>query len=384
MRAAGQPGPRVLMVDDVDVNLLAMEGQLASLDCELVRARSGNEALRQLLRGQFAVMLLDVQMPGMDGYEVARHTRENPATRGVPIIFVTAMHESEEHIRRGYDRGAFDFLFKPINPYVLRSKVQVFLDLFLNQQNLNREIAAHEQTLVEVKRLSKFKSQFLANMSHELRTPLNAIIGFSEILADDHTAGALSPQQKEQIGYVLDSGRHLLALINDVLDLARVEAGRIELHEEWVSPRSLLDATRELGYALGLKQGVDLEVVAADDLPALFIDPVRMKQVLFNLLSNAIKFTPRGGRVLVTATGDRDACRLAVQDTGVGIAEEDLPRLFREFERIEPKAGTRPEGTGLGLALTKRLVELQGGSIAVTSTPGRGSTFTVTLPYGRP
>ncbi|MEO5768240.1 MAG: hybrid sensor histidine kinase/response regulator [Polyangia bacterium] len=377
--------PQVLLVDDVTANLVAMEAQLASLDCELVRASSGNQALKELLKKNFAVMLLDVQMPGMDGYEVASYARNNPKTRDVPIVFVTAMDESDEHVLRGYDTGAFDFLFKPVNPHVLRSKVQVFLDLFRGRQSLNNEIAAHRQTLVELEQLSKFKSQFLANMSHELRTPLNAIIGFSEMLCDDQRPGALSPQQKEHIGYVLESGKHLLSLINDVLDLSRIEAGRIELNLQSVAPGPFLDSMREIGRTLAMKQGVDLQVAHAPDLPEVQLDPLRFKQVLYNLLSNAIKFTPRGGCVRVRAQCTVDALSVEVEDTGVGIRTEDLPRLFREFERIEWSAGgPKPEGTGLGLALTKRLVELHGGTVVVKSVPQRGSTFTVTVPRHPP
>jgi signal transduction histidine kinase len=377
-----QVKPSVLLVDDIEANLLATEAQLSSLDCDLVRASSGNEALRQLLKRDFAVMLLDVQMPEMDGYEVARHARDNPATRHVPIIFVTAINENEEHVLRGYDTGAFDFLFKPVNPHVLRSKVRVFLDLFRGRQKLSDEILSHKRTLVELERLSKFKSQFLANMSHELRTPLNAIIGFSELLSDDEGPTALSPQQKEHIGYVLESGRHLLSLINDVLDLSKIEAGRIELNPEWVLPKVLFASAREIGRPLAIKQGVSLDVVAPADLPQILVDPVRIKQVLYNLLSNAIKFTPRGGSVRLAAEDTSSGLSIAVTDTGVGIRAEDLPRLFREFERIEPvsTSGPRPEGTGLGLALTRRLVELHGGTISVMSDPGKGSTFTVELP----
>ena len=372
--------PSVLIVDDVEANLLALEAQLGVLDCTLIRASSGNEALRQLLKRKFAVVLLDVQMPQMDGFEVARHARANPDTRDVPIVFVTAMHETEEHVLRGYDTGAFDFLFKPVNPHILRSKVRVFLDLFLNQQRLNDEIIAHRKTLVELERLSRFKSQFLANMSHELRTPLNAIIGFSEVLSDATGEEALSELQREHVGYVLESGRHLLSLINDVLDLSKIEAGRIELNREWVLPKTLLDSAREIGRSLAMKQGVDLEVDGANECRQIFVDPVRIKQVLLNLMSNAIKFTPAGGSVHVKTTEQDDRLSVEVEDTGIGIGAVDLPRLFREFERIESPTGPRPEGTGLGLALTRRLVELHGGVIHVESAPGKGSRFTVLLP----
>jgi signal transduction histidine kinase len=376
------PIPHVLLVDDVDANLLALEAQLADLDCRLVRANSGNEALRQLLKRDFAVMLLDVQMPHMDGYEVARLARGNRGTRDVPIIFVTAMHETEDHVLRGYDTGAFDFLFKPVNPHVLRSKVRVFLDLFLSRQRLNDEVQAHKNTLAEVERLSRFKSQFLANMSHELRTPLNAIIGFSEMLIDGEGDEALSAQQREHLGYVLDSGQHLLNVINDVLDLSSVEAGRIEIHREAVLPRRLLDSARDIIRPLALKGGVDVSVVAPESLARVQVDPVRVKQILYNLLSNAVKFTPRGGAVRLIASETDGHLIISVEDTGIGIDVEDLPRLFREFERIESPAGPKPEGTGLGLALTKRLVELHGGTIEVKSVRGQGSTFTVTLPRG--
>jgi signal transduction histidine kinase len=379
-----QTSPSVLLVDDIDANLLALEGQLASLDCQLVRASSGNEALRQLLKRDFAVMLLDVQMPHMDGYEVARHARDNPATRNVPIVFVTAMHEAEEHALRGYDIGAFDFLFKPVNPHVLRSKVRVFLDLFVGREKLNEEIRAHKRTLIELERLSAFKSRFLANMSHELRTPLNAIIGFSEILCDGDGRGTLEPEQKEHVGYILESGRHLLSLINDVLDLSKIEAGRMDLHREWVPPELLFDSARDVIRPMALKKGVEIEMDDVQHLPQVLVDAVRIKQVLYNLLSNAVKFTPRAGRVRVTASQGDHGLSISVKDTGVGISAADLPRLFREFERIESKTAPKVEGTGLGLALVKRLVELHGGHITVESEPGKGSTFTFDIPPASP
>jgi signal transduction histidine kinase len=222
-------------------------------------------------------------------------------------------------------------------------------------------------------------------MSHELPTPLNAIIGFSEVLSDGDGEETLTPLQKEHIGYVLESGHHLLHLINDVLDLSKIEAGRIELHREWVLPKTLVDSVSEIGRALAMKQGVELEAGDAAGCRPLFVDPVRIKQVLINLISNAVKFTPQGGRVRVTTSEEQDRVAIAVEDTGVGISAEDMPRLFREFERIESKTdGPKPEGTGLGLALTRRLVELHGGVIHVESEPSKGSTFTVLLPRDAP
>ena len=391
-----QVRPRVLLVDDVEANLVALRALLVDLGCELVCASSGNEALKLLLRGEFAVMLLDVQMPHMDGYEVARYARENPQTRDVPIIFLTAMHETEDNLLRGYGSGAVDYLFKPISAVILRSKVRVFLDLCLERGRLADRIEAHQQTLSELEAAnlalqrstaeasaarqqaelaSHFKSQFVANMSHELRTPLSAVIGFAEILHEN-----LEAEQKEFAGYILQSGRHLRSLITDVLDLSAIEAGRVTLRPEWIAFDSLVGPTGQILRQSAEKKGVRMGFEVPTDLPAIYADPIRLNQILYNLLSNAIKFTGDGGTVTLAAQVVTGRFSLAIADTGVGISAQDMPRLFHEFERIDSGNGPMPEGTGLGLALTKRLVELHGGGISVRSEPGKGSTFTVELP----
>jgi signal transduction histidine kinase len=230
----------------------------------------------------------------------------------------------------------------------------------------------------QLEKVNRHKSQFLVNMSHELRTPLHAIIGFSELLHDEIQAANLDPKQRAYVGHILESGRHLLALINDVLDMSRVEAGRIELRGKWVSPRDLAHRAAAIVHPLAVKQGVALEIDAPHDLPEIYVDPLRMKQVLYNLLSNAIKFTPQHGRVRLRVSKNDETISLAVEDTGIGMRPEDLPRLFQEFERLETEE--EREGTGIGLALTKKLVELHGGSVHVTSELGVGSTFRVELP----
>ena len=370
--------PKVLLVDDIEDNLVALEAVLGDLPCDLHRAASGNEALRLLLKHEFAVMLLDVQMPDMDGYEVASHARDNPRTREVPIIFLTAAHLSEAGLARGYGSGAVDYLHKPLNPRVLRSKVSVFLELARSRQRLATTLADLEEARALAERANRFKSQFLANMSHELRTPLNAIIGFGELLEDDE--GHLTPQHKEFIGHILSSGKHLVSLINDILDLSRIEAGRAELSRQTTSVGPLIQAALAVVRPTALKAGVTLGSQIAEDLPAASVDPVRFKQVLYNLLSNAVKFTPAGGKVTLRAKGIEGQLVIAVDDTGIGMRAEDLGRLFKEFERIQSASGPKAEGTGLGLALSKRLVEMHGGTIAVESEPGKGSTFTVCLP----
>ncbi len=243
------------------------------------------------------------------------------------------------------------------------------------------EAQAHEVSRAKerAEQESRYKSRFLASMSHELRTPLNAIIGFSELL-DQEIFGTLGARQKEYVGYVLQSGRHLLALVNDILDLSKIEAGRMELSREWVAPLRVVDAVQGSVRPLAQKQGVALELELPAQLPDLYVDEMRLRQILYNLLSNGIKFTPLGGSVSLRVELRSDRLCIEVTDTGVGIREEDLPRLFREFERMEGGSQPKTEGTGLGLALTKRLVELHGGTIRVDSKPNAGSKFTVSLP----
>jgi two-component system, sensor histidine kinase len=369
--------PHVLLVDDNEDNLVALEALLGDMECELHRASSGNEALRLLLKHEFALVLLDVQMPNMDGYEVARYARDNPQTRDVPIIFLTAAHQSETGLLRGYGSGAVDYLHKPLNPRVLRGKVAVFLELDRSRQRLAATMADLDEARVAAERANRFKSQFLANMSHELRTPLNAIIGFGELLEDDPTLGG---EHKEFVGHIISSGKHLVTLMNDILDLSRIEAGRVDLTRQRTAMVPLIQAARDIVRPTAIKLGVALEARVAEDLPDASVDPVRLKQVLYNLLSNGLKFTPRGGRVTLRAAAGDGRIVIAVEDTGIGMRPEDLDRLFKEFERIQSTSGPKPEGTGLGLALSKRLVELHGGTIAVTSQIGKGSVFTVSLP----
>ena len=248
--------------------------------------------------------------------------------------------------------------------------------------------------------VSRHKSQFLASMSHELRTPLNAIIGFSEVLLDPEMGPFPQEEQQEFLGNILTAGRHLLRLINDILDLSKVEAGKMELHPEPVSLQEVAEGVLSTVKSLAAKKQLRVESDFSADLLPAWADPPRLKQILYNLLSNAIKFTPAGGRVGVTArnvagsrraTGERGSggegttapqafLEVSVTDTGIGIPGEYLERIFQEFEQVVDTALPRQEGTGLGLPLVKKFVELHGGTVRASSTPGRGSTFVFTIP----
>jgi len=293
------------------------------------------------------------------------------------------------------------------------------LTAFANQAAVALETAHHAETLEqkvlertrELEEANRHKSEFLANMSHELRTPLNAIIGFSELLQDQRF-GPLNEKQARYVKNIHRSGQHLLALINDILDFSQVEAGRLRLVPQTLSLAPLLEEALALIRPRALQKSLAVTVTCPSELPPIMADPVRLKQILENLLSNAVKFTPEGGHITVTARqvtvrqgmggghgsggaeepsplphgplAPRQFIEISVADTGIGIDPEDLPKLFQTFVQLEHPLTKRYEGTGLGLALTKRLVELHGGQIwAASPGQGRGSTFTFTLPIAR-
>ncbi|HEY4122741.1 MAG TPA: ATP-binding protein, partial [Byssovorax sp.] len=370
------------------------------------------EALELLAVQPVECILLDLVLPGISGNETCKRIKAAPGLRDTPVIMLTALAERDAMIE-GINAGADDYLAKSSETSVLKARLRAQIrrkqfedeNRLIREQLLRRELEAQEARAarelaeeraaylasLELKnaelavardqalRESRVKSQFLASMSHELRTPLNAIIGFSELL-EQGLPGPLNETQAEFVGHVLVSGRHLLHLINDVLDLSRIEAGKMEIAAEWTELRALAESVCGVVGPLALKQGVSFDRAIAADVAEVFVDPVKLKQILYNLLSNAIKFTQRGGSVRLTAERTARGVDVSVIDTGPGIRDEDMALLFAEFGRIERPGSQAAEGTGLGLPLTKRLVELHGGELSVVSTPGRGSRFTVSLP----
>ncbi len=256
-------------------------------------------------------------------------------------------------------------------------------DKLVELERLNEDLQLRERELQltnrKLEKANRLKSEFLATMSHELRTPLNSIIGFSELL-EGGTYGALNERQLKYVNNIVVSSRHLLQLINDILDLAKVESGTIEINREQVSLPEVIGLVRNVVESLAAKKDIVIETRIDDDTDTVYADPPRLKQILYNLLSNAIKFTPAGGRVIISTARGEGEVRVAVKDTGIGISHQDQEKIFSEFLQVEGTYARKYEGTGLGLALTKKLVELHGGRIWVDSTPGAGSTFTFTIP----
>ncbi|MGH7404720.1 MAG: ATP-binding protein [Candidatus Methylomirabilales bacterium] len=372
---------RLLIVEDSedDALLAVREFRRAGYDVTFERVDTSGAMATALAQQTWDLVIADYTMPhfsGRDALDLLKQTGLD-----IPFIFVSGTI-GEERAVAAMKAGAQDYIIKGnvrrLVPAVERELREA--EGRRERKRLEEEVR-HKQRLEDILR---FKSEFIANMSHELRTPLNSILGFSELL-EDQQFGPLNEKQQHYMHNIWTSGKHLLDLINDILDLSKVEAGKIELHMETFSLREALVAALTLVRPQAAKKRISLrsEIVAETRVTA---DPLRFKQIMYNLLSNAIKFTPEGGQVSVAARTPQDAIvEIAVTDMGIGIKAEDLPKLFREFSQVGGEHTRGQQGTGLGLALSKKLVELHGGQIWVESKgENKGSTFTFTLPISGP
>jgi signal transduction histidine kinase len=417
----------VLLVDDHEENLLALEAILVDPLYNLVRASSGNAALREVLKRDFALILLDVHMPDLDGYETAELIRTRERSRETPIIFLTANYRTDAHVFRGYSVGAVDYLFKPFSPEILQSKVAVFVELFLKREALKRqrqallhaqqeleervrartrELAEANQMLqeevderkrIEAERLAlleseqraraeaeavnRLKDEFLATLSHELRTPLNAILGWSFLLSSGKGDNAMT---ERAIGVIRNNALAQSQLIEDILDVSRIIGGKLRLKLRRVPMRDVIEAALDSVSLAAQAKALTIERHLDEDIEPIVGDQDRLQQVVWNLLSNAVKFTPREGRVIVRLQRrGEDEVVLTVEDTGIGIPAHFLPFVFDRFSQADPGATRRHGGLGLGMAIVRYLVELHGGTVKAES-PGenQGATFTIVLPVG--
>lgn len=366
-----------LLVDDLEDNLVALEALLRRDDLVLLKARSGEEALELLLVHDVALGLLDVQMPGMDGFELAELMRGNERTRNVPIIFLTASNTDSHRKFRGYEAGAVDFIQKPVEWDILRSKTKVFFDLHRQKQQIaaqRDELEAYAETLT---RSDRYKDQFLAILAHELRNPLTPLRMGLDVLK-----GQPTPERATQIHGVMDRQLvHLVRLVDDLLDVSRVSQGKVVLKRERVEVAEIVQAALEASQPFIEGGNHTLRVTAAP--VALWVDgdKTRLTQVVGNLLNNAAKYTPSGGTLSLNAYRDGQDVVIAVSDNGMGIPLSMQSNIFELFTQVGEHLTRSQGGLGIGLALVKQLVSMHDGSIAVSSDgENLGSTFTVRLP----
>lgn len=366
-----------LLVDDLEENLLSLEALLRREGLVLLKARTGTEALELLLQYEVALALLDVQMPGMDGFELAELMRGTERTRRVPIIFLTAGAADYQRRFRGYEAGAVDFLQKPIEPDILRSKSDVFFELHRQRQQLARqheELRAHAR---ELEQADRRKDEFLAVLAHELRTPLTPIrYGLDMIRMDPH-----EPVSSDLVGMLDRQLDHLVRLIDDLLDVSRISRGKIELRRQPVTVQSVLQAAVESSRPLLQAMQHGLTQMVPEEPIWLQGDLTRLAQVVSNLLNNAARYTPGQGRIELTVRCTGEQVVITISDNGIGLAEDQLERIFDLFTQAERGPAQPRGGLGIGLALARQLVGLHEGTL-VASSPGlgQGSTFTVVLP----
>ncbi len=363
----------ILLVDDRPANLLALEAVLAGPEHELVSVPSGFEALAQLEEREFAVVLLDLQMPVMDGVETATRIREVGHAHGqtVPIIFLTATEANVPRVLHAYQSGAVDFIQKPLQPEILRSKVEVFADLYRARQRLVAEIEQRRR----LQGALRARDELLAIVSHDLRNPLNAVL-----LGANQVERAAEQKEwahaKKAVGSISKAVERMSQLVGNLLDLATLDAGRVLPMEPGKHDLAdLAHDTVEILEPLADAKGVKVHVPIA---PRTFVlcDADRVQQVLANLVGNAIKFTPSNGAVEIGAAPRGGEVLVSVKDTGMGIRADDVAHIFEAYWKADPN---RKNGAGLGLSIARAIVEAHGGRIWVDTQEGRGSTFTFTL-----
>ncbi len=366
-----------LLADDLDENLLSLEALLRREGLVLLKARSGPEALELLLKHDVALALLDVHMPGMDGFELAELMRGIERTKQVPIIFLTAGSADWQRRFRGYEAGAVDFIQKPIESDILRSKVSVFFELYRQRQQLAHQYEQLKSATTALREADRRKDEFLATLAHELRNPLATIRNGLEILRmNPHSA-----ETEDVRGMMNRQLKHLVRLIDDLLDVSRVSQGKIDLRKELITLQSALDSAVEASHPLIEARKHTLLLEVPKETLWLNADITRIAQIVSNLLNNAAKYTPDSGTIKLSVTCEGEEAVIAVKDNGMGIPQDMLPKVFELFTQVDNNLERSQGGLGIGLALVRQLVEMHGGSINAKSAGlNQGSTFSVRLP----
>jgi signal transduction histidine kinase len=386
--------PRILIVDDLPENLLALEALIRQDDRRVLQARSADEALALLLQHEFALAILDVQMPGMNGFELAELMRGTERTRHIPIVFVSAAGREMNYAFQGYESGAVDFLHKPLDPQAVRSKVNVFVDLYRQRQAVRTQLDALETarrqqevllqelqaTQGELQRAVRVRDEFMSMVSHEMRTPLNTLFLEAQVRKMHLARGRHEAFAPEQLRAMIERDeRHIqsmIRLIDDMLDVTRLQRGTLSILPKRFDLARMLGRTVEsfTHQAAAAECSLSLQAPAALDVE---LDEFRIEQVVANLLTNALRYGPKRPVEVLLAEWN-GGVRLDVRDQGRGVAPEDQSRIFEQFERAADNKVSA--GLGLGLYISRQIVEAHGGTIGVASTLGEGSVFSVWLP----
>jgi signal transduction histidine kinase len=399
----------VLVIDDQPDNVKLLLDFLSKKGFKMLVAHDGKEGIRMAELTQPDLILLDVTMPEMDGFEVCQALKNHEKTQGIPVIFMTARTEIVDKLK-GFEVGAADYITKPFQFEEVLARVTSHLklrklqtQLLQKNQQLQEEITHRKQVemsletekkaLVErttelkvvnaqLARAVKLKDEFLANVSHELRTPLHTILTIAEGLQEE-AYGPLNQQQCRYLRTQEESGRHLLSLINDILDLSKIEVDKLSLELDIVSVNEVCQASLRLIKEQALRKRIKILAHLEPTVKKIQADQRRLKQILVNLLGNAVKFTPESGSITLEVSGDakQGVAQFSVQDTGIGIAKEELENIFKAFVQLDSGLNRAQDGTGLGLSLVYHLTELHNGHISVESEIGKGSRFTVSLPW---
>ncbi len=366
----------ILVVDDSESARSLFRTYLKGTRIKAAFAESGLQAVKKAKSNPFDLVLLDVQLPDINGIEVCKMLKSDARTKDIPVIFVTVASDKTSLVK-GFQAGAVDYISKPFEKEELMARVNTHLRL----KKYMEELVVARKKAEESERL---KMAFLSNMSHEIRTPMNSIIGFAELLQDDD----LTPQERKEFSsIVINSGEQLLSIIDEILEVSKEEAGELRLLEQKFSLRKMMRELQTVFANRLRNRPVELKLSIPDDAPDLILaDKVRLKQVLDNLMSNAVKFTEKG----VVELGYRllpkhiPVLEFTVKDTGVGIPKDKQDIIFERFTQVEDTLTQNFTGTGLGLSIVKRLVTFMGGSVRLESEPGKGSTFSFTIPYNKP
>ncbi|MCH8157509.1 MAG: hybrid sensor histidine kinase/response regulator [Nitrospinae bacterium] len=369
--------PRVLLVDDTPENLDILRKALDREGYEISIVSSGELALEVVPKFKPDLILLDIMMPGMDGYETCRQLKKNPRTSDIPIIFITAKIEADDVVQ-AFQTGGADYVTKPFQHKEVCARVRTQLELrslMKQKENLIKDLGEKNERLVE---LDDLKNRFLGMAAHDLRNPLATIKGFSTLLIDADDSFP-KEEQEDFLKTIKSVSEHMLTLVNDLLDYSVIESGNLNIEKELGSMKDLVIERIRVNQFLAEPKGISIQKSLCD-LPEFEFDRNRIIQVLDNLIGNAVKFSPKGSTVHVSARLQEGQVRVTVKDEGPGISVEDQKLLFEGFQKLSARPTGGEKSTGLGLAIVKKMTEAHGGTLSVDSRLGEGSEFSFTLP----